>query len=82
MVWSLVMLAATLSQTRFAYYYAVNVALLSGYLSWAVLRRSGFSRLRTRVTKEEHEPEGKRQSRKKKKEKTYLKSLKGLVKKF
>jgi oligosaccharyl transferase (archaeosortase A-associated) len=68
-VWSLVILAATLSQTRFAYYYAVNVALLSGYLSWAVLRRSGFSRLRTRVAKEQHEPEGKRQSKKKRKEK-------------
>ncbi len=68
-VWSLVMLAATLSQTRFAYYYAVNVALLSGYLSWAMLRWSGFSRLRTAVAKEEHEPEGKRQSKKKKKRK-------------
>ena len=32
-VWSLVILAATLQQRRFAYYYAVNVALLTGYLS-------------------------------------------------
>jgi len=32
-VWSLVILAATLGQRRFAYYLAVNVALLTGYLS-------------------------------------------------
>lgn len=36
-VWSLVILAATLSQRRFAYYLAVNVGLLTGYLSWQVL---------------------------------------------
>jgi dolichyl-diphosphooligosaccharide--protein glycosyltransferase len=34
LVWSLVMLAATLGQNRFAYYFAVNVALLTAYLSW------------------------------------------------
>jgi len=33
LVWSLVILAATLGQNRFAYYFAVNVALLTGYLS-------------------------------------------------
>jgi oligosaccharyl transferase (archaeosortase A-associated) len=33
LVWSLVILAATLGQRRFGYYYAVNVALLTGYLS-------------------------------------------------
>jgi oligosaccharyl transferase (archaeosortase A-associated) len=33
LVWSLVMLAATLGQNRFAYYFAVNVALLTAYLS-------------------------------------------------
>ena len=32
-VWSLVILAATFGQRRFAYYFAVNVALLTGYLS-------------------------------------------------
>ncbi|MBI4180440.1 MAG: glycosyltransferase family 39 protein, partial [Chloroflexi bacterium] len=36
-VWSLIILLATLEQRRFAYYFAVNVALLSGYLSWRVL---------------------------------------------
>ena len=33
-VWSVVILAATLGQRRFAYYYAVNAALLAGYLSF------------------------------------------------
>lgn len=32
-VWSLIILAATLGQRRFAYYFAVNVSLLTGYLS-------------------------------------------------
>ena len=31
LVWSLLILAATLGQVRFAYYFAVNVALLTGY---------------------------------------------------
>jgi oligosaccharyl transferase (archaeosortase A-associated) len=33
LVWSLLVLGATLGQRRFAYYLAVNVALLTGYLS-------------------------------------------------
>jgi dolichyl-diphosphooligosaccharide--protein glycosyltransferase len=33
LVWSLLVLAATLGQRRFAYYLAVNAALLTGYLS-------------------------------------------------
>ncbi|MFC2034985.1 oligosaccharyl transferase, archaeosortase A system-associated [Chloroflexota bacterium] len=33
LVWSLVILVATLGQRRFGYYFAVNVALLTGYLS-------------------------------------------------
>ncbi|MFC2071985.1 oligosaccharyl transferase, archaeosortase A system-associated [Chloroflexota bacterium] len=33
LVWSLVILAATLGQRRFAYYFAVNVAILTSYLS-------------------------------------------------
>lgn len=31
-IWSIVMLAATLVQQRFAYYFAINAALLTGYL--------------------------------------------------
>ncbi|MGD0352446.1 MAG: oligosaccharyl transferase, archaeosortase A system-associated [Dehalococcoidia bacterium] len=41
-VWSLIMLAATLSMRRFAYYFVVNVALLAGYLSWLILQLTGF----------------------------------------
>jgi len=41
-VWSLVMLAATLGQRRFAYYLAVNVALLTAYFSWQILRLTRF----------------------------------------
>jgi dolichyl-diphosphooligosaccharide--protein glycosyltransferase len=33
-IWSLLMLAAVLGQRRFAYYFAVNVSLLTGYLTW------------------------------------------------
>jgi len=36
-VWSVIMLLAALSMKRFAYYFDVNVALLTGYLSWIVL---------------------------------------------
>jgi dolichyl-diphosphooligosaccharide--protein glycosyltransferase len=41
-IWSLVMLAATLSMRRFAYYFVINVALLIGYFSWLILEFSGF----------------------------------------
>ena len=41
-VWSVVILLATLGQRRFAYYLVVNVALLTGYLSWQILRLAGF----------------------------------------
>lgn len=37
-VWSLVILAATLGQRRFAYYLAINVALLAGYFSWLMFK--------------------------------------------
>ena len=41
-VWSLIILAATLLMRRFAYYFAVNVALLTGYFSWLILQFAGF----------------------------------------
>jgi len=44
-VWSLVILAATLAMRRFAYYFVINVALLTGYLSWLILEFTGFKRL-------------------------------------
>jgi dolichyl-diphosphooligosaccharide--protein glycosyltransferase len=37
-LWSVAMLAATLAQSRFAYYYAVNAALLGAYLVARILR--------------------------------------------
>jgi dolichyl-diphosphooligosaccharide--protein glycosyltransferase len=43
LVWSLLILLATLAQRRFAYYFAVNAALLSGYFSWAALKFTGFA---------------------------------------
>jgi len=48
-VWSVVMLLATLAMRRFAYYYVVNVALLSGYVSWMVLEFAGFREKKTEV---------------------------------
>ena len=37
LVWSVIILLAALAMRRFAYYYAVNVALLTGYLCWLPL---------------------------------------------
>lgn len=37
LVWSLLILFACFGQNRFAYYYAVNVSLLCGFLSWKVI---------------------------------------------
>lgn len=41
-VWTLVVLALTFAQNRFAYYYAINVALLSGYLGSILLEKTRF----------------------------------------
>jgi len=54
-IWCLVILLAMLGQNRFAYYFAVNVALLSGYLCWKILE---WSWLYFRETLPEHK-EGK-----------------------
>ncbi len=43
-VWSLVILAATIEQRRFAYYFAVNVAILVGYLSWKLFEWAGVGK--------------------------------------
>jgi dolichyl-diphosphooligosaccharide--protein glycosyltransferase len=42
LIWSLVMLAATLGENRFGYYFAVNVAVLTAYLSWRALEFAGL----------------------------------------
>lgn len=77
-IWSLIMLAATLSQRRFAYYYAVNVALLSGYLSWRILEWSGLRSAPTQHEREKEkvELERRRKKRKAKKEKKAARPLK------
>jgi len=41
-VWSLFMLGLTLLMRRFAYYFAVNVAVLTAYAAWLILRFFGF----------------------------------------
>ena len=41
-VWTVVIVVATLAQRRFDYYLAIDVALLAGYLSWQVLRFAGL----------------------------------------
>jgi asparagine N-glycosylation enzyme membrane subunit Stt3 len=48
LIWTLTILIATLAQRRFAYYLVVNIAVLSGYLSWQVIWLSGFRKLATR----------------------------------
>jgi dolichyl-phosphooligosaccharide-protein glycotransferase len=45
--WSFLILAATLGENRFAYYLAVNVAILGGYIFWKLLE--WFPRLMQRV---------------------------------
>ncbi|MFC2048434.1 oligosaccharyl transferase, archaeosortase A system-associated [Chloroflexota bacterium] len=48
-VWSLLILLASLGQRRFASYLAVNVALLTGYLSWQILGLAGFKEVTDKV---------------------------------
>jgi len=45
LIWSLVILIATLGQRRFGYYYTVNIALFTGYLSWKALDLVGLRKL-------------------------------------
>jgi oligosaccharyl transferase (archaeosortase A-associated) len=48
-VWSLIMLAATLAMRRFAYYLVINIALLTAYLSWLILDISGLKKLEAKT---------------------------------
>ncbi|MCK4580212.1 MAG: oligosaccharyl transferase, archaeosortase A system-associated [Dehalococcoidia bacterium] len=47
LVWSGIMLVAVLGQRRFGYYYAINAALLTGYISWRILNVAGLRKLYT-----------------------------------
>lgn len=51
LIWSIVILLSALSMRRFAYYYAINVALLTGYLCWLLLAKS--LRIKNRDRKKE-----------------------------
>ena len=44
LIWTLVIVAATLSQRRFAYYLVINIALLAGYVGWQAMWWAGFRR--------------------------------------
>lgn len=68
-VWSAVMLFACFGQNRFAAYYAVNVALLCGFLSWAIIELVWFRG-------EEKEGGGIEETRKQKEEKSKEKGKK------
>ncbi|MCD6599545.1 MAG: oligosaccharyl transferase, archaeosortase A system-associated [Dehalococcoidia bacterium] len=48
LLWSIVMLAAVLAKRRFSYYYAINTALLTGYLCWRILDFAGLRELATK----------------------------------
>jgi len=37
LVWSIIILISNLGQRRFGYYYSVNIALLTGYITWLVI---------------------------------------------
>ena len=41
-IWSLLIFLAMLAQRQFAYYFAVNIAVLSGYFAWWILELVGF----------------------------------------
>jgi len=45
LVWSVLILVATLVQRRFAYYFVINVALLSAYVSWLAIWYAGLRKL-------------------------------------
>ncbi|HEX7475516.1 MAG TPA: oligosaccharyl transferase, archaeosortase A system-associated [Dehalococcoidales bacterium] len=64
--WTVLMLAAMLGQNRFAYYFAVNAAILSGYFCWrifgwmaGILRIMGFSDRQTMSSEHTKKKKGK-----------------------
>jgi oligosaccharyl transferase (archaeosortase A-associated) len=46
-VWTLVILALTMSQRRYAYYLIINIALLTAYISWQIIWLAGVNKLGT-----------------------------------
>ncbi len=41
LVWSIIIFVSNLGQRRFGYYYSVNIALLTGYITWLVIDYAG-----------------------------------------
>jgi len=66
LVWCLVMLFACFGQNRFAYYYAVNVALLCGIGSWKLIEFVSYKKIVKRI---------KGKTKNKKQKKTVVKTL-------
>ncbi len=48
--WSAIILILTVAQNRFAYYYGVNVALLTGFLAIWIMQKAGISELDSRIS--------------------------------
>ena len=48
--WSVIILIMTLAQNRFTYYYAVNVAILTGFLVIWALQKAGMGNLEKELT--------------------------------
>ena len=48
LVWCVVIMVAMVAQRRYCYYFAVNAALLTGYLSWRALDFAGLGKLLTK----------------------------------
>ncbi|MFC1893917.1 oligosaccharyl transferase, archaeosortase A system-associated [Chloroflexota bacterium] len=44
-VWSLLILVATLGQRRFSHYFVVNTALLTGFIAWQILAFTGVKKI-------------------------------------
>ncbi|MHB8104373.1 MAG: STT3 domain-containing protein, partial [Dehalococcoidales bacterium] len=44
-IWCLIIFIIPMIQRRFQYYLVVNIALLSGYLAWEIIRASGIGQL-------------------------------------
>jgi len=80
LVWSIVMLAAVLGQRRFSYYYAINAALLAGYLCWRILDFAGLRELLAKpkeavkgyITRAERRRRGKAKIKARERQKTFL----------
>lgn len=51
LTWNVIMVWALISQNRFAYYFAINAALLTGYFGYTLLNAAGFDKLSASVRK-------------------------------